>query len=90
TVERLMAVLGLGGVFPGRKGRKTLRQRIRARGGREKRLFGGERTDQLGEGGFILGDKWDGVVFWVFFIDVFGGCLGGGGGVFWLTEAGGV
>ncbi|WP_213054575.1 IS3 family transposase, partial [Escherichia coli] len=52
TVARLMAVLGLAGVFRGEKGRTTISREAGAAGGRGKPQVWGERPDQPWGGGF--------------------------------------
>ncbi|WP_140406517.1 IS3 family transposase, partial [Escherichia coli] len=61
TVARLMAVLGLAGVFRGKKGRTTLSREAVSAGDPGKPQFVAERPDQLGGGGFSFVSTWQGV-----------------------------
>ncbi|WP_168697865.1 IS3 family transposase, partial [Escherichia coli] len=60
TVARLMAVMGLAGVFRGEKGRTTISREAGAAGDRGKRQVVGERPDQLWGGGFSYVSTWQG------------------------------
>ncbi|MDO1841370.1 IS3 family transposase, partial [Escherichia coli] len=62
TVARLMAVMGLAGVFRGKKGRTTVSRENVAAGDRGKRQFVAERPDQLGGEGFFFVSPWQGFV----------------------------
>ncbi|MDO2182571.1 IS3 family transposase, partial [Escherichia coli] len=61
TVARLMAVMGLAGVLPGKKGRTTISREDGAAGDRGKPQFVAERPDQPWGGGFSFVSTWRGV-----------------------------
>ncbi|WP_168701927.1 IS3 family transposase, partial [Escherichia coli] len=77
TVARLMAGMGLAGVFRGEKGRTTLSRKAVAAGDPGNPQFVGERPDPLWVGGFSFVSTWQGFVYVAFIIDVFAGYIVG-------------
>ncbi|WP_396133334.1 IS3-like element IS1203 family transposase [Escherichia coli] len=77
TVARLMAVMGLAGVLPGKKVRTTISRKAVAAGDRVNRQFVAERPDQLWVADFTYVSTWQGFVYVAFIIDVFAGYIVG-------------
>ncbi|WP_396133335.1 IS3-like element IS1203 family transposase [Escherichia coli] len=77
TVARLMAVMGLAGVFRGKKVRTTISRKAVAAGDRVNRQFVAERPDQLWVADFTYVSTWQGFVYVAFIIDVFAGYIVG-------------
>ncbi|MGX5980213.1 IS3 family transposase [Escherichia coli] len=77
TVARLMAVMGLAGVFRGKKVRTTVSRKTVATGDRVNRQFVAERPDQLWVADFTYVSTWQGFVYVAFIIDVFAGYIVG-------------
>ena len=72
-----MAVMGLAGVFRGKKARTTVSRKAVAAGDRVNRQFVAERPDQLWGADFTYVSTWQGFVYVVFIIDVFAGYIVG-------------
>nr|WP_180999082.1 IS3 family transposase [Escherichia coli] len=77
TVARLMAVMGLAGVLPGKKVRTTISRKAVVAGDRVNRQFVAERPDQLWVADSTYVSTWQGVVYVAFIIDVFAGYIVG-------------